>query len=346
MTPKPAGNNPKERTFIGSINSRPDVRLFLVFGPDESAVADVADALAAQMPADAERIDIDSDRIRNDPALLADEASSLSLFGGARYIRLTIRREEGVAAIENLLELDSGNIVIATAGNLTKASKLRKLAEGSKRALTHICYVPNEGEAAAAIMAAAAAEGLKLDRALAARMARYTGQDRKLAAMEVEKLALYHDSSPERPVTVTREAFEALSAETDEEDISGLINQVMGGNLRGLGIELQQAREVGLDGIRIVRAMQRRVAMLAGLRAKADKGGSISQIVESNRAIFFKERDEFVRQLGRWPSNRLAALNSHLLMVEAQLMSVKEGLGSVILEQELTRVARAAARRS
>lgn len=341
----PVGNNPKERAFIGSITSRPDIRLFLVFGQDESAIADIADGLAAQLPADAERIDLDSDRIRNDPALLADEASSLSLFGGARYIRLNFRREEGLAAVENLLDLDDGSVVIATAGNLAKTSKLRKLAEASKRAATHICYVPNEGEAAAAIMAAAAAEGLKLDRALAARISRYTGQDRKLAAMEIEKLALYHDSSPERPMTVSLEAFEALSAETGEENIGGLIHQVMGGNLRGLGIELKQAREMGMDGIRIVRAMQRRVSLLAGLRAKADKGGSVSSIVEGTRAIFFKERDEFVRQLGRWPSPRLAALNGHLLDVEAKLMSVKEGMGAIILEQELTRITRAAARR-
>lgn len=342
---RPSGNSPKERAFIGSITTRPDIRLFFVFGQDESAIADIADGLAAQLPADAERIDLDSDKIRNDPALLADEAASLSLFGESRYIRLNFRREEGLAAVENLLALDNGNVVIATAGNLTKASKLRKLVEGSKRAASHICYVPNEGEAAAAIMAAAAAEGLKLDRTLASRIARYTGQDRKLAAMEIEKLALYHDSSPERPVAVSIEAFEALSAETGEENIGGLIHQVMGGNLRGLGIELKQAREMGMDAVRIVRAMQRRVALLAGLRAKADKGGSISVIVESTRAIFFKERDEFVKQLGRWPSARLAALNGHLLSVEAQLMSVRDGLGSTILEQELTRITRAAARR-
>mgnify|MGYP006146766071 CR=1 FL=1 len=79
---------------------------------------------------DSERIDIDSDRIRNDPALLADEASALSLFGDKRHIRLNFRREEGLAAVENLLSLEGdANPVIATAGNLTKASKLRKLAE-------------------------------------------------------------------------------------------------------------------------------------------------------------------------------------------------------------------------
>ncbi len=338
--------SPKERAFIGAITNRPDIRLFFIFGPDESAAADIAQALATQLGPGVERVDIDSDRIRNDPALLADEASALSLFGDKRYVRLNFRKEEGIAAVENLLALDGEtNPVIAIAGNLTRASKLRKLIEGSKRAMALACYVPSEGEAAGLIMAEAMARGLKLDRALAARVARYTGQDRKLAAIEVEKLALYYDASPERPATVALDAFDALSAETGEENVGALIHQVMGGNVRATGVELKQARDMGLDAIRIVRAMQRRVTMLAGLRAKLDKGSSATKLVEATRSIFFKEREDFIRQLARWPSPNLAALNSHLVSLEQQLMSAREGLANIILEQELTRISRAAARR-
>lgn len=339
-------SNPKERAFISAITARPDVRLFLVFGQDESAIADIASQMAAQLGG-AERIDLDSDRIRNDPALLADEASALSLFGDKRYVRLNFRRDEGLAAVENLLELENGtNPVIAIAGNLTKASKLRKLAESHKRAMAHICYMPEEGTAAASVMAYAATLGLKLDRSLGARIARYTGQDRKLAQAEIEKLALYYDAAPERPMTVEVTAFEALSAETGEENVGGLVNQVMGGELRLLGRELASARDMGVDAIRIIRALQRRVALLSSLRAKLDAGSNAGAVVKATRSIFFKEADEFVKQLGRWPSARLAGLNGHLLEVEAKLMSVKDGLGSVILEEELIRIARAAARRS
>lgn len=338
--------NPKEKAFISAIRARPDIRLFLVFGQDDSAIADIAAQMAAQLGT-AERIDIDSDRIRNDPALLADEASALSLFGDKRYVRLSFRRDEGLAAVENLLELDNDtNPVIATAGNLPKTSKLRKLAESHSRAMAHICYLPEEGTAAASVMAHAATLGLKLDRSLGARIARYTGQDRKLAQAELEKLALYYDASPERPMTVEVSAFEALSAETGEENVSGLVSQVMGGELRAVGRELAVARDMGVDAIRIIRALQRRVALLSSIRAKVDGGANAGAVVKATRSIFWKEADDFVKQLGRWPSVRLAGLNGHLLEVEAKLMAVKDGLGSVILEEELIRIARAAARRS
>ncbi|MGB5078298.1 MAG: DNA polymerase III subunit delta [Sphingorhabdus sp.] len=338
--------SPKERAFVSAITARPDIRLFLVFGQDESAIADIASKLAAQLGG-AERIDLDSDRIRNDAALLADEASSLSLFGDKRYVRLNFRREEGLSAVENLLALEGeGNPVIATAGNLTKASKLRKLVEGHKRAMAHICYVPEEGDAASAVMAHAATQGLKLDRALATRIARYTGQDRKLAAGEIEKLALYYDAAPERPAQVEMSAFEALSAETGEEDIGSLVNHVMGGELRAMGQELATARDLGIDAIRIIRALQRRVTTLASLRARVDKGSNPAVVVKATRTIFWKDADAFVKQLTCWPSARLSGLNGHLVEVEAKLMSVKEGLGIVILEEELVRIARAAARRA
>lgn len=338
-------SSPKERNFIGAIIARTDIRLFFIFGQDESTVADIAAQMAGQLGG-AERVDIDSDQIKGDPALLADEASSLSLFGDKRYVRLNFRREEGLAAVENLLALDSdANPVIATAGNLTKASKLRKLVEGHPRAMAHICYLPEEGDAAAAVMAYAATVGLKLDRSLAARISRYTGQDRKLAQAEVEKLSLYYDASPQRPATVEVAAFEALSAETGEENVSGLVNQVMGGDLRGTGRELVAARDMGVDAIRIIRALQRRVTLLGSMRAKVDNGANPVAVVKATRSIFWKEADDFVKQLSRWPSARLAGLNGHLIDVEAKLMSVREGLGTVILEEELIRIARAAARR-
>jgi DNA polymerase III subunit delta len=336
--------SPKERSFIGAVTARPDIRLFFIFGQDESAIADIAGQMAVQLGA-AERVDIDSDRIRNDPALLADEASALSLFGDRRYIRLNFRREEGLDAVANLLDLASEtNPVIATAGNLAKTSKLRKLVEGHKRALAHICYLPDERDAAASVIAYAATQGLKLDRSLAARIARYTGQDRKLAQAEVEKLALYYDAAPERPCTVGVAAFEALSAETGEEDVGGLVNHLMSGELRNLGSDLLAARDMGIDAIRIVRALQRRVALLLSLRAKVDEGGNPAALAKANRSIFYKEEGEFVRQLGRWSSKRLAGLNGHLLEVEGKLMAVRDGLSTVILEEELVRIARAASR--
>jgi DNA polymerase III subunit delta len=118
----------------------------------------------------------------------------------------------------------------------------------------------------------------------------------------------------------------------------------MNGDLRGTGRELVSAHNLGVDAIRITRALQRRVALLAALRAKVDKGSNPGAVVKATRSIFWKDADDFVNQLGRWTSARLVGLNGHLLDLESKLMSVREGLGVIILEEELIRIARAAAR--
>lgn len=336
---------PSEADFVASITERSDIGLFLVYGQDVSAITDIAAQLAGSLGPEAERVDLDSDQIRSDPALLSDEVNALSLFGTKRYVRVNMRREEGHSAFENLLANDHiGSPVIVTAGDLKKTSKLLKLVEASPNAMSYICYTPNETQACGEVMKMAASQGLRLDRAMAQSIVQYTGADRKLAAKEVEKLALYYDAAPDRPANVDIAIFDALSAETDAENVHGLVNIIMCGNIPKLGEELLAARQLGIDAIRITRALQRRVSMLAALRSKVDAGGSPDRVVESDRSIFFKERGAITDQLVRWPSQRLAGLNGHLIAIEARLMAVKAGLGSAILEQELTKIARAAAR--
>jgi DNA polymerase III subunit delta len=335
----------READFIAAIQSRPDIRLFLIFGQDESAISAMASAMASKMGAGAEAVDIDSDKLRSDPALLADEAASTSLFGDTRYIRLNFRREEGLEAVENLLAApQAGNPVIATAGNLTKGSKLRRLVEGSPLALNYICYPPTEAEATDHVISLAQKAGLRLDRALAAQIARYTGQDRRLAASEIEKLALYHDATIERPVLIEAAAFTALAAETSEEDINSLVNRVMGGEVRALGRQLTEARAMGIDSIRIVRSLQRRAALLAGLRSKVDAGAAPGALIRATKSIFWKEQAEHENQLKRWTAVRLSGLMGHLIDIEQKVMALGADLGTVLLEEELARIARAAAR--
>lgn len=330
--------------FIESAKSRKDIRLFLVFGQDESAISDIAAKSCAAMGEDAERVDLSSEQIHKDPALLADEAGAIGLFGDARYIRLRIAREEGLPAIENLLGAEqAGNPVIATAGDLRKTSKIRKLAESSPLAITHICYPLDEAKMAGAIVQMAKQAGLRIDRAMAQRMAAATNCDRKLAASELEKLALYYDAEPGGMHNVEPHIFAALSAANDEENINELIGYVLCGDMKKLGSELLAARYRGIMGVGLVRAMQRKLSTLLGHRSKVDQGQSISRVADSP-AVFWKERDAVAVQLRRWPSFRLAALNGHLLEVERKLMSVKAGLSETVLEQELTRIARAAAR--
>src|SRR3546814_1648200 len=95
------------------------------------------------MGPDAERIDLDGAALKIDPARLADEAASISLFGGARWIRVTLAGDEALPAIEGLLQAaQAGNPVIAIGGTLKTSSKILKLALDHKEVLAFASYAP------------------------------------------------------------------------------------------------------------------------------------------------------------------------------------------------------------
>src|SRR3546814_7543996 len=84
-----------------------DIRLFLLHGPDDAGSQALTKRLERAMGPDAERIDLDGAALKIDPARLADEAASISLFGGARWIRVTLagdeRSEEHTSELQSLM---------------------------------------------------------------------------------------------------------------------------------------------------------------------------------------------------------------------------------------------------
>ena len=101
--------------------------------------------------------------LRDDPARLADEAASFSMFGDKRWIRINGMGEESLPAVTALLEAEvAGNPVIAIAGALKGTSKLLKLALDHKQTMAFASYQPDAREAEQIAVAIAREGGLRL----------------------------------------------------------------------------------------------------------------------------------------------------------------------------------------
>src|SRR3546814_1539905 len=88
------------------------------------------------MGPEAERVDLDAGALKSDPGRLADEAASISLFGGARHLRITVIGEDAIEAFTLLLAAEqAGNPVVAIAPSVKSSGKIVKLALQSPRAL-------------------------------------------------------------------------------------------------------------------------------------------------------------------------------------------------------------------
>ena len=322
------------------------VRFFLLYGPDEAGSAALARRLERAMGQEAERIDLDGSTLKADPARLVDEAASISLFGERRWIRIQPAGDEIAAAVASLLEADvAGNPVVALAGALKPSSPLVKLALDHKLALAHPSYVPDARDAAQIAETLAREAGLRLPRDLGRTLAISCSNDRSIMAQEIEKLALYLDAAPDRPAEATAEALEAIGAANPDGELSKLVDAIMGGQPGRVGAEIARLGQSGIAGIPVLRALFRRLILLAALRRDIDGGLSPAAAVEARgKAIFFKEKPAITDQASRWSADRLAALADKLLAAERALKSSGTA-GDILAEADMLTISRFAARR-
>ena len=320
-------------------------RFFLLYGPDDAGSHSLVKLAAAAAGAGAERVDLAGAELKADPARLADEAASMSLFGGARYIVVQPAGDECVAAVEALIEAPAaGNPVLLVAGALKPASKLLKLALGEPAALALASYPPEGQEAERLVLEMAKAEGLIARSDVARRLADACAGNRSILALELQKLSLYLDASPERPKPLDHEALDSVGAAAEEGDLSRLVDSVGNGNAGQLQAELLRLAGEGVEGIPLIRAVLRRMSLLSRLRAQVELGSSPDAVMASQgKSLFWKEKDAVGRQLARWRSDALARSVSRLLEAERQVKA-PGGLGPIAVAEELFAICRQAAR--
>lgn len=322
-----------------------DVRLFLFHGPDEGGSRALADELAKAMGADAERIDIAPATLKGDPARLSDEAASVSLFGGARHIRVEGAGEEAAEAVEALLEAPAaGNPVAVIAGTLRPTSKLLKLALASPLVVAFASYAPSAQDMERLAIDEGRAQGLRVDNDVARRLAAAAGGDRAILASEIGKYALYLDASPEGPVELTHDVVDALSADAGEADLNRLVTAVLSGDPHGADTELARLAAIGMSGVPLVRAMQRRLLLLAELRGQVEQGSSISSVLgRPGSGVYPREQEAIGQQLRLWTAARAATALERIAQAGRAAMSAR-GPGELAIDAELGVIARNASR--
>lgn len=322
-----------------------EVRLFLLYGPDEAGSRALAKLLARAMGEAAERVDLTGSELKSDPARLSDEAASISLFGGSRYIWVEPAGDEALDAVQGLVDAPvAGNPVVVVAGALKPASRLLKLALAAPCALAFASYVPEGAEADKIVIEMARQLGMDIRPDAARRIAEGCGGNRAVIAQELGKLACFVDAAPERPRRVDHDALDAIGATSEEGDLSRLVNSVSGGDPATLQAELLRLSSEGSQGVPLIRAVLRRMTLLAKLRAEVEGGKSVDLVMTSHgKSLFWKEKPVVAQQLARWPSEQLAKGIGRLIEAERQLKT-SGGLGAVAADEELLAICRQAAR--
>jgi DNA polymerase-3 subunit delta len=333
------------RGNLGQFLDRPDpaIRFYLFYGPDEGQSRGHAVRLLRGL--EAEKYAVSAQSAKSDPATLADEAAAIGLFGGKRALWLDPAGDEIASAVEALLDAPAAESpVIAIAGALRKTSLLVKLAEADPHALAHISYELNERDAARAVEDLARDEGLRLGSGVAARIASAAGNERGVIVQELAKIALYVGADADNQRQIDRDVLDEIGA-GGEGDWMRLGDLALAGDLDGLTHELD-ASAADADPIVLLRALQRRLLMLAPIRGAVERGARPHDAVTSaGMSVFWKDKDLVARLVGLWDSKALERLFERSGELERRLMSADSPPASEGLEEELVAIARTARRR-
>ncbi|GMN03416.1 DNA polymerase III subunit delta [Erythrobacter sp. MTPC3] len=326
--------------------------IFFFCGPDEAGASAAADKIIEAMPDAGERLDLSGADLRRDPALLGDEARTESLFGDKRHILVRASGDEAHDALKALIETGESGAghaapVLVVATSATDKSRTAKLLEKRADALVAMFYPPDMMSVAASVRAMADAAGLRLGGDLAERIARAAGLDVRLAQSEVTKLALYCDADPQSPKSASVEEYAEIGAATEEDGFQPVVNAVMGGETGRLSQEVRRMRELGLNPVGLLLALERRAAQLAQITARLGPRGSFDNLSKGEKAqlgIFWKEERDIRQQLTRWHRKKLDRLIPRLIGLHRRLLSNSQA-AELFLAQDLAEIARFATKR-
>ena len=330
----------------GSAIDRPDpaTRFYLFYGPDDAGSRHLATRLLRSLGA--EKFAVLAATVKDDPAVLADEASAMALFGGPRAIWIEPAGDEITDGVANVL--DAGSVespVIVIAGALRKTSGLVKLAESHAKAAAIVSYIPEGRDAEQMAIVAGRAEGLQIEGDVAARLAADCGNNQAIVAQEVAKFAIFLDAAPDRPRQLTHEVVDLLGADSSEGNLMRLGDLALAGNGRTLLEEIERAAIAPNEAIPVVRALQRRLLQLAPLRARVERGERLDGVLTSmGKALFWKDKPLMQRLLSTWSADKIAqAMERSSALERAAILSNEPPVAA--LGEELVAIARAAGRR-
>ena len=328
MEIKPAG----AKRFIAKPPS--DIRVFLLFGPDEGLIRERGDALVRQVvpePGDPFRLaDLDGDAVNADAALLYDEATALAFGGGQRAVR--VRRLTGriAEAVIDMVREPAGEArIILEAPGANRKSAIVAAAIGCAAAVAVPCY-HDDGRALPDLVREIVKEaGLRPGAGVVDFVADRAGGDRALTRREIEKLALFvgaaSDEGPGagsgggpaaglRPVDLAQ--AQSVVGDTALLTLDSLVDATFEGRMADIERMLQRVRQEGVASGTILRAMAGHAARLARLRGLVGTGlDPVSATRRLRPPVHFSRQGSLVRQ-ARIPQGVLAAAMERIAEAE------------------------------
>lgn len=332
-----------------------DVIAVLVYGPDDGLVRERAEiltkAVAGSLDDPFRVVALGAGELRDDPARLMDEAQALAFGGGRRVVRLRGASNDHADALATIVEKFSEDpasapaLVIAEAGELRPAAKLRKLFESAARAAAVACYLDDGRSLEQVIEETLRAFKMRASADAMAWLCQHLGADRRVTRGELEKLALYCRGQ----TAITLDDCMAVIGDGAVSDLDHAVFAAAGGDFAALDLALARAFREGVSPIAVIRAAMRHMQRLHQVTGAVAAGAPLETAIKSLKPPpFFKVADRFRAQARSWPE---AHVRTGLeILSEAELRCKTTGMPDELMcaraLMQIAQAGRRAARRA
>jgi DNA polymerase-3 subunit delta len=297
-----------------------DAKAVLVYGPDAGRVRELAQTLVKSVAGslhDPFRIArLAEEQLAQDPALLADEARSLSLSGGRRVVWVSNCGSGFHNAVEIYLT-DPGDdgLIVGEASALSKSAKLRMLFEQSDALRIIACYEDTVEDLRGLAVEAARAASLSIEDDALSLLVDRIGSDRALSRREIEKLLLYcHGRLQIRAEDVVAVCGDASAASLDE-----LADAALEGDAAEVLRRFERLAGTGIPAATMLTIIAGHVARLQSLSLEVATGKARDAVIRSARPlIHFARVPRLSRQLALWRTEDLDGAARTLFAAIAQ----------------------------
>ncbi len=324
-------------------------RVILIYGPDTGLVSERAKHLATACGADLDdpfsTIRIDADDAAADPSRLADEAHTVSMFGGKRLVWVKGSTQKNLAnAVRPLLDLPpEDTIVIIEAGDLKKSAPLRTRVEGSAAAMALPCYADQAKALDQIIDEELRAAHLSIDPDARSILKSLLGGDRMASRGEVQKLCLYAADKD----AISLDDIEAIVGDASNLAVDTVVDAASTGDIAGMEHMFKRLLARGTSVVQILMAVQRHFQMLHQARCgmEANREQAQSAVNRMRPPLNFQRKPFVIRALTIWRQDALTRTLTRLDQVSFEARA-NAGLAPSLASTALLAIAIEARRNS
>ena len=242
---------------------------------------------------------------REEHKALRDAATSLSLGGGRRVVRVLDGVDGLTPVLETLAEHRADALIIIESGALTPRSKLRNFAEKHTGWASMACYPASGRAVSEEISRELSANGLQIAGDALAYLAVELAGDTNRRRAELEKLVLFAAGCGQ----VTLDMAQGCCASSLDASLGSAISAAMLGRSGQCDALLEELGREGATGPGILAVLSNQVHRLLKVRLQMDAGAGAEEACRRLQPpVFPQQMPGFLHEVQRWPAASLEAL--------------------------------------